>query len=159
MVGLLDAVGRPTGNYSILKNFLGWERFSSRAGIGGQVHDVHLSRYGLLYRKHLISARSGVCGHGQRLVVRMSVHTGEVTTLAPQSEASSPADGNGSVRAIETATAEVSPLIFRIRRNVQTDGKNGTLVEVQARNERRGTRPGNRVLCLRVARTPGFSCW
>src|SRR5213080_4117236 len=36
MVGLLDAVGRPTGNYSILKNFLGWERFSSRAGIGGQ---------------------------------------------------------------------------------------------------------------------------
>src|SRR5437899_3822755 len=41
MVGLLDAVGRPTGNYSILKNFLGWERFSSRAGIGGQVHDVH----------------------------------------------------------------------------------------------------------------------
>ncbi len=91
--------------------------------------------------------------------MRMSVHTGEVTTLAPQSEASSPADGNGSVRAIETATAEVSPLIFRIRRNVQTDGKNGTLVEVQARNERRGTRPGNRVLCLRVARTPGFSCW
>ena len=63
----------------------------------------------------------------------MSVHTGEVTTLAPQSEASSPADGNGSVRAIETATAEVSPLIFRIQRNVQTDGKNGTLVEVQAR--------------------------
>ena len=26
------------------------------------------------------------------------------------------------------------------------------------RNERRGTRPGNSVLCLRVARTPGFSC-
>ena len=81
-----------------------------------------------------------------------------ITTWAPQSKASSPANGNGSVRAIETATAEVSPLIFRIQRNVQTDGKNGTLVEVQARNERRGTRPGNRVLCLRVARTPGFSC-
>src|SRR5207245_8111769 len=63
----------------------------------------------------------------------MSVHTGEVTTWAPQSKASSPANGNGSVRAIETATAEVSPLIFRIQRNVQTDGKNGTLVEVQAR--------------------------
>src|SRR5439155_15065576 len=27
-----------------------------------------------------------------------------------------------------------------------------------ARSERRGTRPGNRVLCLRVARTPGFAC-
>ena len=56
-----------------------------------------------------------------------------ITTWAPQSKASSPADANGSVRAIETATAEVSPLIFRIQRNVQTDGKNGTLVEVQAR--------------------------
>jgi len=56
-----------------------------------------------------------------------------ITTWAPQSKASSPANGNGSVRAIETATAEVSPLIFRIQRNVQTDGKNGTLVEVQAR--------------------------
>ena len=28
---------------------------------------------------------------------------------------------------------EVSPLVFRIRRNVQIDGKNGVQVEVQAR--------------------------
>jgi hypothetical protein len=40
---------------------------------------------------------------------------------------------NGTVRANETATAAVSPLIFRIRRNVQSDGKNGTVIEVQAR--------------------------
>jgi len=56
-----------------------------------------------------------------------------ITALAPRSKASSPAHGNGSVRAIETAAAEASPLIFCIRRNVQTDGKNGTLVEVQPR--------------------------
>src|SRR6266704_2402865 len=56
-----------------------------------------------------------------------------ITALAPQSKASSPANGNGSVRAIETATAEASPLIFRIRRTVQTDGKGGLQVEVQAR--------------------------
>src|SRR6266566_3338643 len=53
--------------------------------------------------------------------------------LAPQSKASSPANGNGSVRVTETAAAEASPLIFRIRRNVQSDGKNGTVIEVQAR--------------------------
>jgi hypothetical protein len=56
-----------------------------------------------------------------------------ITALAPQTKASSPANGNGSVRATETAAAEASPLIFRIRRNVQSDGKNGTVIEVQAR--------------------------
>src|SRR5438876_11297597 len=56
-----------------------------------------------------------------------------IIALAPQSKASSPANGNGSVRVTETAAAEVSPLIFRIRRNVQSDGKNGTVIEVQAR--------------------------
>ena len=60
-----------------------------------------------------------------------------ITSLAPQSKTSSPANGNGSVRATETAAAEASPLIFRIRRNVQSDGqsngKTGTVVEVQAR--------------------------
>jgi hypothetical protein len=60
-----------------------------------------------------------------------------ITALAPQSKGSSPANGNGSVRATETAAAEASPLIFRIRRNVQSDGpsngKTGTVVEVQAR--------------------------
>src|SRR6266568_3467768 len=56
-----------------------------------------------------------------------------IIALAPQSKGSSPANGNGSVRATETAAAEASPLIFRIRRNVQSDGKNGTVIEVQAR--------------------------
>ncbi len=60
-----------------------------------------------------------------------------ITALAPQSKGSSPANGNGSVRASDIATAEASPLIFRIRRTVQSDGpsnaKTGTVVEVQAR--------------------------
>jgi hypothetical protein len=56
-----------------------------------------------------------------------------ITALAPQSKASSPANGNGSVTANEAQTAEGSPLIFRIRRTVQTDGKGGLQVEVQAR--------------------------
>jgi SWIM zinc finger len=56
-----------------------------------------------------------------------------ITALAPQAAISSPANGNGSVRASETATAEVSPLIFRIRRTVQTEGKGAVQVEVQAR--------------------------
>ncbi len=60
-----------------------------------------------------------------------------IIALAPQSKAGSPANGNGSVRASETAAAEASPLIFRIRRTVQSDGpsnaKTGTVVEVQAR--------------------------
>ena len=50
--------------------------------------------------------------------------------LAPQVQAPSPTNGpmtNGG------QTAEVSPLVFRIRRNVQTDGKGGVQVEVQAR--------------------------
>jgi hypothetical protein len=56
-----------------------------------------------------------------------------ITALAPQVKVSSHANGNGSARAFETATAEVSPLIFRIRRTVQTDGKDSVQVEVQAR--------------------------
>lgn len=49
------------------------------------------------------------------------------------SRTATPANGNGSVRASESATAEASRLIFRIRRTVQSDGKNGTVIEVQAR--------------------------
>jgi hypothetical protein len=37
------------------------------------------------------------------------------------------------VQASETATVEASPLIFRIRRTVQTDGKGAVQVEVQTR--------------------------
>jgi SWIM zinc finger len=57
-----------------------------------------------------------------------------ITALAPQVQLSSPGAGNGSViKANGNQSAEVSPLVFRIRRNVQTDGKNGVQVEVQAR--------------------------
>src|SRR5204862_8008861 len=57
---------------------------------------------------------------------RICKHTAAaaITALAPQSKAASPANGNGPVRGTETAAAEASPLIFRIRRNVQSDGKN-----------------------------------
>ena len=56
-----------------------------------------------------------------------------ITALGPQAGGSLPANGNGSVRANGNGTAEATPLIFRIRRNVQSDGKNGTTIEVQAR--------------------------
>jgi SWIM zinc finger len=58
-----------------------------------------------------------------------------ITSLAPQVQPPSPgANGNGSsIRAYGSQTSEATPLIFRIRRNVQTDGKNGVQVEVQAR--------------------------
>ena len=56
-----------------------------------------------------------------------------ITALAPQVGVSSPANGNGSVKANGASNAEVSPLIFRIRRSVQTDGKAAVQVEVQAR--------------------------
>jgi hypothetical protein len=54
-----------------------------------------------------------------------------IIALAPQVQAPSPT--NGSMKANGSQPAEVSPLLFRIRRNVQTDGKNGVQVEVQAR--------------------------
>jgi hypothetical protein len=56
-----------------------------------------------------------------------------ITALAPQVGVSSPANGNGSVRANGNGSADVSPLVFRIRRSVQTDGKAAVQVEVQAR--------------------------
>jgi hypothetical protein len=56
-----------------------------------------------------------------------------ITALAPQVGVSSPPNGNGSVKGNGTANAEVAPLIFRIRRTVQTDGKAAVQVEVQAR--------------------------
>src|SRR5437870_5413837 len=57
-----------------------------------------------------------------------------ITALAPQVQLQSTEDGNGSVmKAKGGQPAEASPLVFRIRRNVQTDGKNGVQVEVQAR--------------------------
>jgi hypothetical protein len=56
-----------------------------------------------------------------------------ITSMAPQVGISSSSNGNGAVRANGNGPAEVTPLIFRIRRNVQTDGKAGVQVEVQAR--------------------------
>lgn len=56
-----------------------------------------------------------------------------ITALAPQVGVSSPGNGNGSVKANGNSNAEVAPLIFRIRRSVQTDGKAAVQVEVQAR--------------------------
>jgi hypothetical protein len=56
-----------------------------------------------------------------------------ITALGPQAGGSLPANGNGSVRANGHGIAEATPLVFRIRRNVQTDGKAGVQVEVQAR--------------------------
>ena len=56
-----------------------------------------------------------------------------ITALAPQVGVSSPANGNGTVKANGISSAEVAPLIFRIRRSVQTDGKAAVQVEVQAR--------------------------
>src|SRR2546430_13200546 len=81
--------------------------------------------YTTLFRSQVRTAQEGrICKH---------IAAAAITALAPQSKASSPANGNGSVRVSESSTAEASPLIFRIRRNVQSDGKNGTVIEVQAR--------------------------
>jgi hypothetical protein len=56
-----------------------------------------------------------------------------IIALAPQVQVPSAGNGNGSVKPNGSQSTEVSPLVFRIRRNVQTDGKNGVQVEVQAR--------------------------
>ena len=56
-----------------------------------------------------------------------------IIALAPQVQLPSAGDGNGFVKPNGSQPGEVSPLVFRIRRNVQTDGKNGVQVEVQAR--------------------------
>jgi len=56
-----------------------------------------------------------------------------ITALAPQVQLPSAGDGNGFVKPNGSQPGEASPLVFRIRRNVQTDGKNGVQVEVQAR--------------------------
>jgi hypothetical protein len=57
-----------------------------------------------------------------------------ITTLAPQVQPPSTENGNGSaVKTNGGQPAEASSLLFRIRRSLQTDGKNGVQVEVQAR--------------------------
>jgi len=56
-----------------------------------------------------------------------------IIALAPQVQLPSAGNGNGFVKPNGSQTGEVYPLVFRIRRNVQTDGKNGVQVEVQAR--------------------------
>jgi hypothetical protein len=54
-----------------------------------------------------------------------------IIALAPQVHAPSPT--NGSTKANGSQPAEAALLVFRIRRNVQSDGKGGVQVEVQAR--------------------------
>jgi hypothetical protein len=54
-----------------------------------------------------------------------------ITSLIPQVQLQS--SESESVKTNGDRTSEVSPLIFRIRRNLQIDGKNGMQVEVQAR--------------------------
>ena len=54
-----------------------------------------------------------------------------ITSLIPQVQL--PSSESESVKTTGGLISEVSPLIFRIRRNLQTDGKNGMQVEVQAR--------------------------
>ncbi len=56
-----------------------------------------------------------------------------IIALAPQVQLPSVGDGNGFVKPNGSQPGEASPLMFRLRRNVQTDGKNGVQVEVQAR--------------------------
>jgi hypothetical protein len=56
-----------------------------------------------------------------------------IIALGPQVGVPSPATANGAVKANGITTAEGSVLVFRIRRNVQVDGKTGMQVEVQAR--------------------------
>jgi hypothetical protein len=57
-----------------------------------------------------------------------------ITALAPQVQLPSTGDGNGSVmKENGSQPTEASPLLFRIRRNVQSDGKGSVQVEVQAR--------------------------
>jgi len=56
-----------------------------------------------------------------------------LTSLAPQVHSPAARPGNGQARANGTNGAEGSPLIFRFRRIIQTDGKNGLHVEVQGR--------------------------
>jgi hypothetical protein len=55
-----------------------------------------------------------------------------ITALAPQPHHPSSSNGNGSARTNGNGSAEY-PLVFRIRRSVQMDGKAGMQVEVQAR--------------------------
>jgi len=54
-----------------------------------------------------------------------------ITSLIPQVQF--PSSTRESNKTNGDRTSETSPLIFRIRRNVQIDGKNGVQVEVQAR--------------------------
>jgi len=54
-----------------------------------------------------------------------------IVSLAPQVQTPSPTNGSYPANGIQPA--EITPLVFRIRRNVSTDGKNGVQVEVQAR--------------------------
>jgi SWIM zinc finger len=63
----------------------------------------------------------GICKH---------VAAAAITSLVPQVQ--SPSSTSESIKTHGNRTLQLSPLIYRIRRNVQLDGANGVQVEVQA---------------------------
>ena len=117
------------------------EMKTNRLRVAGDFPEfIVTNKSGTAYKVKLDPHGSGSCTCPDFLVriaqegrICKHIAAAAITSLAPQAAVSSPAHGNGPVRANETATAEASPLIFRIRRNVQIEGKNGTVIEVQAR--------------------------
>ena len=63
----------------------------------------------------------GICKH---------IAAAAITSLVPQVQ--SPSSTSESIKTHGNQTLDTSPLIFRLRRNVQIDGTNGVQVEVQA---------------------------
>ena len=117
------------------------EMKSNRLHVAGDFPEfIVTNKSGTAYKVKLDPHGNGSCTCPDFLVriaqegrICKHIAAAAITALAPQAAVSSHANGNGSVRASETATTEASPLIFRIRRTVQTDGKGAVQVEVQAR--------------------------
>jgi hypothetical protein len=117
------------------------EMKSNRLHVAGDFPEfIVTNKSGTAYKVKLDPHGNGSCTCPDFLVriaqegrICKHIAAAAITALAPQAAVSSPANGNGAVRATETATAETSPLIFRIRRTVQTEGKGAVQVEVQAR--------------------------
>jgi hypothetical protein len=66
---------------------------------------------------------------------RICKHIAAAAMIALATQAQPPSAGNGNafIKPNGSQPAEASSLVFRIRRNVLTDGKNGVQIEVQAR--------------------------
>ncbi|HLG95909.1 MAG TPA: SWIM zinc finger family protein [Bryobacteraceae bacterium] len=117
------------------------EMKANRLRVAGDFPEfIVTNKSGTAYKVKLDPHGSGSCTCPDFLVriaqegrICKHIAAAAITALAPHAAISSPKNGNGAVLVNETATAEASPLIFRIRRNLQSDGKNGTVIEVQAR--------------------------